>query len=134
MWTRSILLVCSVAFCETAAAAAACDSQDFNSHSDQTACEIQQNQRISQDVDRAFDHLMAANDRFNRIPGTKRDLFTAWLKSDQARWRAFTTQDCALQGGVTMGTAGSDVEQQCLQDAYRLRIAVLRQMAQTLNG
>jgi uncharacterized protein YecT (DUF1311 family) len=134
MRARLLLLLCGMAVCELAIARPTCDSKGFNSHSDQIACEIRQSQQRSQEVDRAFADLMSANDHFNRIPGTKPNIFTEWLKSDQVQWRAFTSKDCELQGEVTMGTAGSDVVQQCLQEAYTQRIQVLHQMAQLLGN
>jgi hypothetical protein len=131
MRSRSVYIVCGLAFSGLATAQSTCDTET-NSHSDQIACEIKQSQQRSQDVDHAFADLMATNTRFNHLPGTKSDLFTKWLTSDQAQWRAFTAQDCSLQGEVSLGTAASDIEQQCLQDAYAHRIEVLRQMANIL--
>nr|WP_225561540.1 lysozyme inhibitor LprI family protein [Rhodanobacter sp. DHB23] len=109
-----------------------CDSQNFNSHAAQIDCEIKQTQLKSLEVKRVFDAVMAANARFEKIPGTAPNLFTASLRDDQKQWRAWVAEDCRLQGELTMGTAGADVEQDCLQDAYSQRIKVLQQMIQTL--
>jgi uncharacterized protein YecT (DUF1311 family) len=132
MW-KTVYFSLGLMFIGTAMAQGPCSGDGPNGHAGQIACEIKISQRISAEVDRTFADLMKANDRFNKIPGTKPNLFTDWLKSDQAAWRNFTTKDCELQGEVTMGTAGADIEQACLKDAYEKRIQVLHQMADYLG-
>jgi len=113
---------------------ASCNSQNFNSHADQIACEIRQTKLTSIEVDRTFEKVMAANQRFEKNPGTARGLFTHALTSDQSDWRVWITEDCKLQGDVSMGTAGSDIEQACLQNAYLQRIKTLQHIATTLGS
>jgi len=129
-----VLLLVGVAVSGMACAQQACESENFNSHGDQIACEIRQTHLKSLEVDRVFDNVMAANTRFEKNPGTAPNLFTGRLAVDQQQWRAWVAQDCKLQGDVTMGTAGSDVEQQCLQDAYSQRIEILQQMIRALGS
>ena len=76
---------------------------------------------------------MAANARFEKIPGTAPNLFTKTLRYDQKQWSVWVAEDCKLQGAVTMGTGGADIEQGCLQDAYSQRIKVLQQIIQALS-
>jgi uncharacterized protein YecT (DUF1311 family) len=133
MWTRSISFSGTMIMVGLAAAKSPCDSNQFNSHIDQMACEIRLSQQRLRDVDRAFAELMKANGRFIHNGGMP-NLFTDDLKSNQAEWRAFTSKDCALQGAVSMGTAASNIEQQCLQDAYAHRIRALHQMASLLGN
>jgi uncharacterized protein YecT (DUF1311 family) len=111
-----------------------CDSQNFNSHSDKVACEIKQTNLKSLDVDKVFDEVMVANAKFESMPGTRPNLFTVQLATDQKAWREWIAEDCRLQGEVSMGTAASDIEQECLQDAYSQRIKVLRQIIQMLGN
>lgn len=134
MRRRLFFLLWVTAFNSTVFAQQACDNQSFNSHSDQIACEIRQTHLKSLDVDRVFDEVMAANARFESRPGTAPNLFTVELAADQKHWRDWVAEDCRLQGEVTMGTAASDIEQQCLQDAYSQRIKVLRQIIQMLGN
>lgn len=111
-----------------------CDAADFDSHAEQIACEIRLTQSKSHEVNVALDHLKAANERFEKIPGTKSGLFTSRIDDDQRQWSAWMAEDCRLQGDATMGTAGAEVEQQCLQEGYSERVKVLNHLAQTLGS
>ncbi|MBD8898995.1 lysozyme inhibitor LprI family protein [Rhodanobacter sp. DHG33] len=133
MRKRVVILLWGVTASGLVSAQQVCDSQSFNSHADQIACEVKQTQLKSLEVKRVFDDVMAANARFGKAPGTAPNLFTVRLRDDQKQWRAWVAEDCKLQGDLTMGTAGADVEQDCLQDAYSRRIKVLQQMIQTLG-
>lgn len=118
---------------DAAFAGQGCNEATFTSHAEQIACEIHQTQFVSREVDAAFANVKVANARFEKIPGTKPGLFTSWIDDDQKQWRAWIAEDCRLQGEVTMGTAGADVTQECLQDGYLQRIRSLNQLARTLD-
>lgn len=111
-----------------------CDAANFDGHAQQIACEIRQTQSKSHEVDVALANVKAANVRFEKIPGTKPGLFTSRIDDDQRLWNAWIAENCRLQGDATMGTAGADVEQQCLQEGYSQRIQMLNQLAQTLGS
>jgi len=109
-----------------------CDNQTFNSHADKIACEIKQTYAKFKDVNKAFDQLMYVNAQFEQITGTASNLFTSRLGENQEQWRSWVKNNCSLEGDVSMGTAGSDIEQQCLQDAADARIKELHHMAELL--
>lgn len=60
--------------------------------------------------------------------------FTTWIGQTQQQWAAWVTTERRLEGAVTMGTAGADVEETCLQDAYASRIRALDDMTRYLSA
>lgn len=127
-----VVLLC-LAASDAALASEGCDAANFDSHAQQIACEIHQTQAKSHEVDVALANVKAANARFEKIPGTRPGLFTSRIDDDQKLWSAWIAEDCQLQGEVSMGTAGAEVEQQCLQEGYSRRVQMLNQLAKTLG-
>lgn len=119
---------------DVAFASQGCPRATFDSHAEQIACEVRQTQSALREMDAALDKVKTANARFEKSSGIKPELFTREIDDDQKLWRLWIEKDCRLQGEVTMGTAGADVIQQCLQEGYARRVQVLSQIARTLGS
>lgn len=133
MLREALIVLLALTVSDVAFANQGCSGTAFGSHAEQIACEMRQTQAELREVDAALDNVKAANARSEKISGIKPELFTGQIDDDQKLWRLWIEKDCRLQGGVTMGTAGADVEQQCLQEGYARRVHELNQIARTLE-